>query len=73
MKKTLEDILVIDLSHVLAAPTATMFLADIDGTCLRCPIPFGWGHLAARCPHTILDSRFHGYDEIFKYFVAGVI
>jgi hypothetical protein len=66
MKKALEDIRVIDLSHVLAAPTATMFLADIDGTCLRCPIPLGWRHLAARYPHTILDSRFRGNDEILN-------
>ena len=28
MKKALEEIRVIDLSHVLAAPTTTMFLAD---------------------------------------------
>jgi crotonobetainyl-CoA:carnitine CoA-transferase CaiB-like acyl-CoA transferase len=39
MKKAIEGIRVIDLSHVLAAPTATMFLSDLGGTCLRCPTP----------------------------------
>jgi hypothetical protein len=66
MKKALEGIRVIDLSHVLAAPMATMFLVDKDGTCLRCPIPLGWRHLAAKSLHTILDSRFRGNDEILN-------
>ncbi len=66
MKKALDGIRVIDLSHVPAAPTATMFLADLGETCLRCPIPLGRGQLAARCPHTILDSRFRGNDEILN-------
>jgi hypothetical protein len=66
MKKAPKGIRVIDLSHVPAAPPATMFLADLGGICLRCPIPSGWGHLAARNLHTILDSRFRGNDEILN-------
>jgi len=31
MQKALEGIRVVDLSHVLAAPMATMFLADLVG------------------------------------------
>ena len=35
MSRALEDIRVIDLSHVLAAPTATMFLADLGAEVIQ--------------------------------------
>jgi CoA:oxalate CoA-transferase len=41
MKKALEGIRVIDLSHVLAAPTATMFLADLGAEVIHLEPPQG--------------------------------
>ena len=41
MKKALEEIRVIDLSHVLAAPTTTMFLADLGAEVIHLEPPHG--------------------------------
>jgi len=41
MSRALEDIRVIDLSHVLAAPTATMFLADLGAEVIHIEPPQG--------------------------------
>jgi CoA:oxalate CoA-transferase len=41
MSRALEDIRVIDLSHVLAAPTATMFLADLGAEVIHIEPPRG--------------------------------
>jgi CoA:oxalate CoA-transferase len=41
MKKALEGIRVIDLSHVLAAPTTTMFLADLGAEVIHLEPPHG--------------------------------
>jgi len=41
MQKALEGILVIDLSHVLAAPTTTMFLADLGAEVIHVEPPQG--------------------------------
>ncbi len=41
MKKALEGIRVVDLSHVLAAPTATMFLADLGAEVIHVEPPHG--------------------------------
>jgi CoA:oxalate CoA-transferase len=41
MKKSLEGIRVIDLSHVLAAPTTTMFLADLGAEVIHLEPPHG--------------------------------
>jgi CoA:oxalate CoA-transferase len=41
MKKALEGIRVIDLSHVLAAPTTTMFLADLGAEVIHLEPPRG--------------------------------
>ena len=41
MSRTLEDIRVVDLSHVLAAPTCTMFLADLGAEVIHIEPPHG--------------------------------
>lgn len=41
MQKALEGIKVVDLSHVLAAPTATMFLADLGADVIHVEPPHG--------------------------------
>ena len=41
MSRALEDIRVIDLSHVLAAPTATMFFADLGAEVIHIEPPRG--------------------------------
>ena len=41
MPKALEGIRVIDLSHVLAAPTTTMFLADLGAEVIHLEPPQG--------------------------------
>jgi CoA:oxalate CoA-transferase len=41
MRKALEGIRVIDMSHVLAAPTATMFLADLGAEVIHLEPPHG--------------------------------
>ncbi len=41
MSRALEDIRVIDLSHVLAAPMATMFLADLGAEVIHVEPPQG--------------------------------
>jgi CoA:oxalate CoA-transferase len=41
MKKALEGIRVIDMSHVLAAPTTTMFLADLGAEVIHLEPPHG--------------------------------
>jgi CoA:oxalate CoA-transferase len=41
MQKALEGIRVIDLSHVLAAPTTTMFLADLGAEVIHLEPPHG--------------------------------
>jgi CoA:oxalate CoA-transferase len=41
MKKALEGIRVVDLSHVLAAPTTTMFLADLGAEVIHLEPPHG--------------------------------
>jgi CoA:oxalate CoA-transferase len=41
MRRALEGIRVLDLSHVLAAPTATMFLADLGAEVIHVEPPRG--------------------------------
>ena len=41
MKRALEGIRVIDMSHVLAAPTTTMFLADLGAEVIHLEPPHG--------------------------------
>ena len=41
MSRSLEGIRVVDLSHVLAAPTVTMYLADLGAEVLHIEPPIG--------------------------------
>ncbi len=63
MRRILDDIRIVDFTHVQAGPLCTMILADMGAEVIKVEPP--WGEMLRAPPH------YHGFSPGFAYFNRG--